>query len=654
MILGLGWQLVTVPPLSHPVSELLALIGPSVMAVPEVFGEAIGVFGWQDTLMPRPAYAVWRFALTALISPARRGRDRERRTLDGLVVACFGSIITVSALVALPTGFAVQGRHVLPALIALPLVSGEILYRNRDRIGFRSVASASNRGDLPFLAMRPGWWRRHAPAILFSAAVIALVISWLAVTPPGENPDEYDHYARAVSVGNGQWLGRPATSVRGLFVNPLEALSYLRTSRSVDLPARLATPDSWLCLRANHAASAACIERGGAPGAPVQSTTMGTRQPFAYILPGLAANVLGSNPSTALYAARIATAILSSALLLAAIWTVWDGRLTSLLGPALALSPAVLWIAASLNPSSPEIAAGVLMAAVVVRAGRPAAGLGTAWWASLIAGAVVLATARPLGVVWVAAYLLLLVAVLRPGRALALLRSQPRHVAVVTLLVAGAIGLGMSWQRGVPPAGVTPSLSALAQGLPHALLSIPESMGEEIGVFGLDDVLMPRWAYAAWGAALVVTIAIALLRGRKRDVRVLEVALVASFALRGLLDLFLETSTGSPVQGRSLLPMTVVVAFLAGETLHRNAGATRLAGRLVAIVGLATAVVQFAGWYSAARRFAVGQNGSWWLLQGTAWQPPGGWVAWLTVTVAACVLLAASLLPEGDPSPARD
>jgi Predicted membrane protein (DUF2142) len=141
MILGLGWQLVGAPPQPHSPADLLAWLGPSLVAIPETFGEVIGVFGWQNILMPRPAYAVWGIALVALIAPALlRGRHRERRTLDLVIVGFFAAIVAVSALVELPTGFAVQGRHVLPIAMALPAISGEILYRNMARIGLRTVA----------------------------------------------------------------------------------------------------------------------------------------------------------------------------------------------------------------------------------------------------------------------------------------------------------------------------------------------------------------------------------------------------------------------------------------------------------------------------------------------------------------------------------
>jgi hypothetical protein len=139
---------------------LVGFLLPSLASIPEAFGEAIGVFGWQDTLMPRVMYAVWGIALILLVAPALlRGRLRERRTLDGLVVGVGAAIVVVSAFVMMPVGFAVQGRHVLAFFVTLPLVSGEVLYRNRDRVGLPTLAwIAGVTGTLVAIVQLAGWY----------------------------------------------------------------------------------------------------------------------------------------------------------------------------------------------------------------------------------------------------------------------------------------------------------------------------------------------------------------------------------------------------------------------------------------------------------------------------------------------------------------
>jgi hypothetical protein len=59
----------------------------------------------------------------------------------------------------MPVGFPVQGRYVLPFLLALPLVSGEILYRNRKRIGPQILAwLAAITGTLTAIVQLSGWY----------------------------------------------------------------------------------------------------------------------------------------------------------------------------------------------------------------------------------------------------------------------------------------------------------------------------------------------------------------------------------------------------------------------------------------------------------------------------------------------------------------
>jgi hypothetical protein len=58
---------------------------------------------------------------------------RERLVLALLLLGGLLGPPIFYALLIRPTGFGLQGRHVLPALVAIPLLAGETLYRHRDR-----------------------------------------------------------------------------------------------------------------------------------------------------------------------------------------------------------------------------------------------------------------------------------------------------------------------------------------------------------------------------------------------------------------------------------------------------------------------------------------------------------------------------------------
>lgn len=134
--------------LSPGPSAIVHEIGPGLRQLPVVLKEDVGVFGSLDSVMPTPAYALWLGLVVALIVAALLvGTWRERAVLAA--TAAGGLIIQVifSALMVAGTTFDVQGRHMLPAVVMVPLLAGEVILRNRarlfapvDRFGFAALA----------------------------------------------------------------------------------------------------------------------------------------------------------------------------------------------------------------------------------------------------------------------------------------------------------------------------------------------------------------------------------------------------------------------------------------------------------------------------------------------------------------------------------
>src|SRR4051812_9427941 len=112
----------------------------SLRAAPEL----VGRFGYLEWRLPAWTTAVWAVLLAALVVLAlRAAARRERAVLAGALVAAV-VLLPVFWLVALRgSGFALQGRHVLPALVALPLLAGELL---RSRAIPRVAAWAAGAG----------------------------------------------------------------------------------------------------------------------------------------------------------------------------------------------------------------------------------------------------------------------------------------------------------------------------------------------------------------------------------------------------------------------------------------------------------------------------------------------------------------------------
>jgi len=216
-------------------------------------------------------------------------------------------------------------------------------------------------------------------------------------------------------------------------------------------------------------------------------------------------------------------------------------------------------------------------------------------------------------------------------------------VALVYSAVGASVALSLAWEV----AELTPnphSAAQLAAFVIPAFASLPETFGEAIGVFGWVDTLMPKPAYAIWGLAEVALVATALMVGRRREVRLLELLIFAAGGIVVLLTALVVLPTGAAAQGRYMLPVLVVIPLFAGEVLWCNRARARAAwANQVAIVLVAVAgSIQFVALYTNAHRFAVGLSGPWWFLGTAEWQPPLGWAIWMVLALVGAGCIASS------------
>jgi len=165
MTASLMWELAVQP---HPVRSIGTAVSDvpgEVRLLPAILDEAIGVFGWLDTRMSRPAYLLWKALLVGLILIALVGaRRRQRLVVGGLVLA--GAAVTVGVgVLNRPTGFGAQGRYVLPFLVVVPLVAGEVLFARRHRLAGRSRWLPSAVAAIVAVVQADAWYtnaRRYA------------------------------------------------------------------------------------------------------------------------------------------------------------------------------------------------------------------------------------------------------------------------------------------------------------------------------------------------------------------------------------------------------------------------------------------------------------------------------------------------------------
>jgi hypothetical protein len=115
---------------------------PSVRELPEVFREHVGLFGPLAVPMNAAAYWVWAAITAAVVVAAIAvGTRRERLALVATLAAVPVVSVVVSAAVVHQTGFGMQGRYISALAVAVPLLAGEVLWRNRDKVSARAGAA---------------------------------------------------------------------------------------------------------------------------------------------------------------------------------------------------------------------------------------------------------------------------------------------------------------------------------------------------------------------------------------------------------------------------------------------------------------------------------------------------------------------------------
>jgi hypothetical protein len=115
-------------------SDLAGTLGELRWLVPALVQQGMGIFGWLDADMPFAGYLVWTAMVLMLLGAAFRvGSRHDRWTLVTMIAAGLLLTVAVSALLMRPIGFRPQARQLLPVAVALPLVAGEVLFRQGPR-----------------------------------------------------------------------------------------------------------------------------------------------------------------------------------------------------------------------------------------------------------------------------------------------------------------------------------------------------------------------------------------------------------------------------------------------------------------------------------------------------------------------------------------
>ena len=467
-----------------------------------------------------------------------------------------------------------------------------------------------------------------------------LVVAWLLIgllgsvwcfaSPLMSAPDEPAHTVKAAAVARGQFTGG-STGVQG------ERLA-------VQVPGYIAKLESNLCFAHHPEVTANCALPIDAAdrGTTTALTSAGNYNPVYYGIVGLASR--GLSGETALYAMRLVSTWVCAFFLATIFWAasslrrfVWPS-----LAAAVAITPAVLFLSASINPTALEIstAASVFMCLCsLLERSRALQDSHAKIWCLAVAGAL-LANTRPVSLLWLAVVVAAAVLAYNLQAFGRVFRYRPSWVPVAVLGLACVFALGWvvssnsfdSLLAGAP----VPSDVAAVTMADRTFIYVPEY----VGVLGWLDTPPPPAVVYAWvlamGVVLVVGMTARPLRARWSVALLTVVVLVAPVALQASSS----EKVGWIWQGRYILAVLVVLLLACG--VAGRFAPFRTSTRTLSIVRWTLVAGALAHIYlllQGLRRYTVGiteGHVNWTEMFAPHWQPP---FSWQGLTLAYIVVL---------------
>ncbi len=485
-------------------------------------------------------------------------------------------------------------------------------------------------------SVRLAWW--------ISLAVFSLLGGlWAVSSPLMSVPDEPAHTIKAVALAHGQLRGRDERVVSANPGNPE------RLDTHVTVPRAYAELDQQrACYNFSPTTPAGCAPAVGTDMTLVDATSYtGTYPPLYYAMVGWPSRLL--TPYRALYAMRLCSVLVCSALLASALVSlrqVAPGG-AGMAAIALSVTPIVVFLMGSINPSGFEIAAAFAAWAslldLLCQRGRPSARLVT----RVVVATTCFAAARPLSPLFAVLVVgAVVLASARRPRIRELAHDRRVQVGTTVLLVGFVVSTGwVLWSKtydsfaGSPQPGLTFRVA-----LHHAIDLEPWHTRQMYGVFGWLDSPAPWRMALPWLLVALAMAVVALLVGSWRQRAILASWLVGCVVLPLVAEANRAAAYGYIWQGRYTLPLAVGVPVLAAWIIAQPG---RLPRRLLEVASLliiaGMAVGQLIAHGIALTRYSVAIPGrqAFGYLGGHGWRPPVN--LWLLALIAVVATAAYGL-----------
>ncbi len=397
----------------------------------------------------------------------------------------------------------------------------------------------------------------RVPLLLLLGALL-LQAAWVLTLPPFRGTDEFDHAYRAAAVAGGQWRA-PGTL-------PQDGRGQL-----VRVPASLVRAAQPVCSSLPYTGRDNCyaVRPAGRGRVEVASAASTYNPLFYWVVGSVAAPFDGAS---ALYAMRVAAALLCSAFLALAGWatTRWARTPWPLVAMVAAVTPVMLFSTSVAAPNGLEMTAALSVWTALLglhtRRGREEHLRSLLVVATV--GAVVLTTLRSIGPLWLVLIVLTALLPLGPRAVARMARVEVRTVTVGVVAVLVATLAGVGWTLTAGGTGVESFPTDVPNRLTGSLAQLPLWFLQGIAAFPRRGTAAPGLVYVLVGAVLLAVVLLGARHADRRRRLAMLAVLVVAVAVPLALTIPTIRTAGAIWQGRYGLPYHLGLTLLAGLALE--------------------------------------------------------------------------------------
>ena len=463
-------------------------------------------------------------------------------------------------------------------------------------------------------------------------AIALACVAWAIATPLGATPDEPSHVIKAASVARGELIGSPGS-------DPSRTI--------VEVPAGIAQAWNWTCHARDLTISAACIPPSENGLDLVEAeTSAGLYNPVYYAIVGWPSLVI-TDTGSAVLAMRTVSALLVSGLLAFAFALIMrmTPRVIGGIAFAAATTPMVFYLGGALSPNGLEIAASLAVATGLLYICLGNAGHRIPVLIGVAVSGLLLANARGISPLWLAAIGTIVLVVTPRERLAPIVRTTAVRVTLVVLGIG--VVAAIAWVLATGSLGALGTFAGAGTVSPvEAFLVMLTRVADPgvIGIFGWGETVAPGVVFLVWSTLLAGVLVAAFSVARGRALIGIVVGVGAIVLLPAIVQAASIRTSGYIWQGRYTLALiaavVVIAAVLVAPRLAELPGAVLTRVSLVAAAAVVVGhVAAFA--YALLRYASPGSTSPGAFLGRGEWSPPGTGLLWLAALGLGLVLLSA-------------